>query len=122
MAERGATVAPTALSAQGVSKRYGDTLALDGATISLSSGEIHGLVGHNGAGKSTLLRLLAGAERPDAGELLLDGKPLSLSGPKDAIARGISCVYQELSLVEDATVYENIFLGRELTFGGRLAK
>jgi ribose transport system ATP-binding protein len=105
-----------------VSKRYGDTLALDGVTVALSSGQIHGLVGHNGAGKSTLLRLLAGAERPDAGELLLDGKPVSLSGPGDAIARGISCVYQELSLVEDVTVYENIFLGRELTAGGRLAK
>jgi ribose transport system ATP-binding protein len=111
-----------ALSAEGVSKRYGDTLALDGVTVALSPGEIHGLVGHNGAGKSTLLRLLAGAERPDAGSLILDGKPVSLSGPGDAISRGISCVYQELSLVEDATVYENIFLGREMMAGGHLAK
>lgn len=120
--EGAATVTTAVLRAEGASKRYGDTLALDGVTVALSSGEVHGLVGHNGAGKSTLLRLLAGAERPDAGELLLDGKPVSLSGPGDAIARGISCVYQELSLVEDATVYENIFLGRELMAGGHLAK
>jgi len=111
-----------ALVARDVSKRYGQTLALDGATVALVPGEVHGLVGHNGAGKSTLLRLLAGAERPDAGAITIGGERRLFAGPADAIAAGVACVYQELSLVNQLTIAESIFLGRERTHGGRLAK
>lgn len=114
------TTAP--LVAQDVSKRYGQTLALEGVTIALLPGEVHGLVGHNGAGKSTLLRLLAGAERPDTGTIMIGGVRRVFAGPGDAIAAGVACVYQELSLVDQLTVAQSIFLGRERTVGGRLAK
>lgn len=102
------------LEARNVSKRYGYTQALDDVTLSVVAGEVHGLVGHNGAGKSTLLRVLAGADRPDAGMLLLDGRRLELGSPHDAIGRGISCVHQELSVVDNLTVAQNLFLGREI--------
>ncbi len=111
-----------ALVAQDVSKRYGRTLALEGVTLALTPGEVHGLVGHNGAGKSTLLRLLAGAERPDVGAIMIGGRRQSFAGPADAIAAGVASVYQELSLVDQLTVAQSIFLGRERTRGGRLAK
>lgn len=102
------------LQANQISKRYGHTQALDGVTLEVAAGEVHGLVGHNGAGKSTLLRILGGAERADGGSLGLDGHRLELRSPRDAIEQGISCVYQELSLVDNLTVAQNLFLGREL--------
>jgi len=109
-----------ALEARQVWKRYGHTDALVDVSLTLAAGEVHGLVGHNGAGKSTLLRLLAGAERPDTGTLLLGGEAQSFGSPREAIERGISCVYQELSLIENLTVAQNLFLGRELRRLGRL--
>jgi len=102
------------LEARNVSKRYGQTRAIDDVSITLAPGEVHGLVGHNGAGKSTLLRMLSGAERPDSGDLLLDGQRLQLGSPGEAIEKGVSCVYQELSILENLTVAQNLFLGREL--------
>ena len=111
---------PRALEARNISKRYGHTQALAAVSLTLVPGQVHGLVGHNGAGKSTLLRMLSGAERPDAGELLLDGQRVDLGSPREAIERGVSCVYQELSLVDELTVAQNLFLGRELRHGMRL--
>jgi ribose transport system ATP-binding protein len=109
------------LEAREVCKRYGHTDALDGVSLTVTAGEVHGLVGHNGAGKSTLLRILAGAERADSGSLELEGAPLDVGSPREAIERGISCVYQELSIIENLTVAQNLFLGRELrTLGLRL--
>jgi ABC-type sugar transport system ATPase subunit len=109
------------LEAREVRKRYGHTDALDGVDLTVTAGEVHGLVGHNGAGKSTLLRILAGAERADSGSLVLEGVPLHVGSPREAIDRGISCVYQELSIIENLTVAQNLFLGRELrTMGLRL--
>ncbi len=110
------------LVADNVTKRYGQTLALDAVTVALNPGEVLGLVGHNGAGKSTLLRLLAGAERPDSGQITIGGQRRVFAGPADAIAAGVACVYQELSLVDQLTVAQNMFLGRERLRGGHLAK
>jgi ABC-type sugar transport system ATPase subunit len=114
------TVTHQALEANAVSKRYGHTQALDAVSLTITAGEIHGLVGHNGAGKSTLLRLLSGAERPDSGALNIDGRHLELGSPREANLQGISSVYQELSLIEELTVAQNLFLGRELRRTGRL--
>lgn len=101
------------LETRDVSKHYGQTQALSSVSLSVVPGEVHGLVGHNGAGKSTLLRLLSGAERPDAGEILLDGTHLELRSPIDALDNGIACVYQELSTIDNLTVAQTLFLGRE---------
>lgn len=108
------TLTHKVLEARNVSKRYGQTRAIADVSITLSPGEVHGLVGHNGAGKSTLLRMLSGAERPDSGDLVLDGQRLELGSPGEAIEKGVSCVYQELSILENLTVAQNLFLGREL--------
>ena len=109
-------------TASSISKRYGQTAALDEVTVTLVPGEVAALVGHNGAGKSTLLKMLAGAETPDQGSLLLDGVPQHFSAPADALAAGVACVYQELRLVNQLTVAQNVFLGRESTRRGRLAR
>jgi ribose transport system ATP-binding protein len=111
-----------ALTANRVSKRYGQTLALDDVTLALVPGQVHAVVGHNGAGKSTLLRLLAGAERPDAGGLEIGGRPVSFGAPTDAFAAGVAAVYQELSLIDELSVAQSVFLGRERVRGGRLDK
>jgi ABC-type sugar transport system ATPase subunit len=114
------TVTHQTLEANAVSKRYGHTQALDAVSLTITAGEIHGLVGHNGAGKSTLLRLLSGADRPDSGALLIDGRHLQLGSPREASLEGISSVYQELSLIGELTIAQNLFLGRELRRAGRL--
>lgn len=107
-----------ALAADQISRHYGQTRALSEVSVTLRRGEVHGIAGHNGAGKSTLLRVLSGAEQPDAGRLLLDGEPLTLGSPSAALAAGVVCVYQELSLAQNCTVAQNIFLGGELNRGG----
>ena len=105
-------VAPL-LELRGVSKAFGGVQALEDVSLTLNGGEILALVGENGAGKSTLMRVLAGVHAPDAGELLLDGVRLSLSGPRDAMAVGIGLIHQELCLCDNLSVEENIVLGRE---------
>ncbi|HTK06837.1 MAG TPA: sugar ABC transporter ATP-binding protein [Ktedonobacteraceae bacterium] len=112
----------SSLSAQHIARRYGQNVVLNDISFTLQRGEVHGLVGHNGAGKSTFLRILAGAGQPDAGELLLDGQPVTLSSPTVALSKGIAAVYQELSLIENLTVAENMFLGAEMTSIGRLRR
>ncbi len=104
-----------ALSAKNISKRFGGVVALDGAELSLDSGEVHALIGSNGCGKSTLCKIIAGAVGADSGELFLDGERVSFSNPRAAAARGVEMFYQELSLIPAMTVAENIFLGREPT-------
>jgi len=100
-----------AVSATGVSKHFGATLALDDVTFDVMPGEIHALVGENGAGKSTLVRILGGVHRPDRGTLALDGAPCRLASPHDAIAAGIVTIPQELRLVPALSIAENIALG-----------
>ena len=96
-----------------VHKTFGAVRALRGVDLALYSGEAHALVGENGAGKSTLVKILAGAHRPDDGDMSLDGKPLALSGPADARDAGIAVIYQEPTLFPDLSVAENIFMGRQ---------
>jgi ABC-type sugar transport system ATPase subunit len=106
------------LSGSGLSKHYGGVVALEGADIALSPGEVHGLVGENGAGKSTLVKILSGGLRPDAGHIELDGKPVEFAGARQAAAHGVAVVSQELTTFDDLTVLENLFpLGVANRFG-----
>ena len=98
---------------RGIKKRFGAIVALRGIDLHVGRGEVLGIVGDNGAGKSTMMKILAGAAQPDEGEILLDGDPMSFSGPRDARARGIEMVYQDLALCDDLDVASNFFLGRE---------
>lgn len=100
------------LEATNITKRFPGTLALDDVHLELLPGEIHAVMGENGAGKSTLMKILAGVIPPDTGEIRFQGQPITLSNPHDALLRGISIVYQELSLVPSLTVAENIYPGR----------
>jgi simple sugar transport system ATP-binding protein len=115
-----ATVKPLALEMRGITKRYPGVLANDHIDLDVRPGEIHALLGENGAGKSTLMNILYGLATPDEGEILLDGAPVTISGPSDAIDRGISMVHQHFMLVPVLTVAENIQLGDELTQRGFL--
>ncbi len=96
----------------GVRKEYPGTVALDDVSLRFDGGSIHALLGKNGAGKSTLVRIFSGAIQPTRGTILLSNTPIRLNSPRDAIAKGIAAVYQELSLVPELTVAENILLGR----------
>lgn len=112
-AREGADGVRPLLVARDVSRRYGGIQALDRVTFALRVGSVHGLVGENGAGKSTLSKILGGVEQPDAGDLLLDGRPVRFGSPRDALAAGIATIAQELALVPARTVAENVFLGAE---------
>src|SRR2546428_6871166 len=101
------------LEARRLVKRYGQVTALDGADFLLYSGEILAVIGDNGAGKSTLIKALSGAIIPDAGEILLDGKPVHFHSPLDARKQGIETVYQDLAVAPAMSIAENLFLGRE---------
>src|SRR5688500_9174076 len=105
---------PLVMQARGLVKRYGQVTALDGADFELRAGEILAVIGDNGAGKSSLIKALSGALVPDAGEILLDGRPVHFRSPGDARAAGIETVYQELAVAPAMTIAENLFLGREL--------
>ena len=100
---------------RGICKQYPGVRALSGAALEVRAGEVHVLLGENGAGKSTLMKILSGAVRRDAGEVLLDGSAVELGDPHRARKLGISTIYQELSLVPHLTVAENIFLGKAPT-------
>ena len=102
-----------ALEMRGITKRYPGVLANDHIDLEVKPGEIHALLGENGAGKSTLMNILYGLARPDDGQILLDGNEVQISGPSDAIDRGISMVHQHFMLVPVLSVAENILLGDE---------
>jgi ribose transport system ATP-binding protein len=105
-------------AARNLTKHYGATRALDGASVALEAGSVRGLLGENGAGKSTLLHVLAGLIRPDAGTLELDGKPFVARDPPAARAAGIVLVHQELAIAPDLSVEANVMLGGERTHAG----
>lgn len=106
------------LSMRNIAKAFGKFYALKGVDLTVWPGEIHALMGENGAGKSTLMKILAGAYTATSGEILIDGRPHAIKGPKDALATGITLIYQEMQLAPNLTVAENIFLGSELARGG----
>ncbi len=101
------------LAGRGIVKKYPGVVALDHVDFDIRAAEVHGLIGENGAGKTTLMHILAGAQQPTEGEILLDGVPVRFANTSEALAHRISIVYQELNLIPYLTVAENIFLGRE---------
>jgi ribose transport system ATP-binding protein len=101
------------LRLEGINKQFPGVKALDDVSFDLRRGEVHMLVGENGAGKSTLIKILAGAHRHDAGRIVIDGQPVEIQNPAQALALGVSVIYQEFNLVPFLSVAQNIFLGRE---------
>jgi general nucleoside transport system ATP-binding protein len=104
---------PPRLQMRGITKRYPGVVANDRIDLDVLPGEIHALLGENGAGKTTLMNVLYGLARPDEGEILIDGSPVHIADPADAISRGISMVHQHFMLVPVLSVAENILLGAE---------
>jgi D-xylose transport system ATP-binding protein len=101
------------LELRGVSKHFGAVIALHEVDFRVDSGCVTALVGDNGAGKSTLIKSVAGIYRIDSGEVIYDGKPVHISGPREAADLGIEVVYQDLALADNLDVVQNMFLGRE---------
>lgn len=107
----------TVLRLEGIAKNFGAIEALKGVSLSVSRGEVIGLMGDNGAGKSTLVKIIAGNFRPSSGRLFLKDQEVALHNPLDARRHGIEIVYQDLALCDNLTAAANVFLGRELTRG-----
>ena len=101
------------LELRGVDKSFGAVQVLHGVDFKVYPGQVTALVGDNGAGKSTLVKTIAGIYKADAGQVLFEGKPVSIGGPKDAAALGIEVVYQDLALCDNLDIVQNMFLGRE---------
>src|SRR6266481_2276661 len=101
------------MEARGVSKFFGSLIALDDVSMSVRAGEVVCLLGDNGAGKSTLIKILSGLERPDAGTVAVDGEPVVFHSPRDAFARGIATVYQDLAVLPQMSISRNFMLGME---------
>jgi len=101
------------LELRGISKAFAGIQALDTVSFDVRPGEVHALVGENGAGKSTLVRIMAGAHAPDSGEVLVQGEPITMHSPADALKLGIAVIYQEPTLFPDLDVAENIYMGRQ---------
>jgi ABC-type sugar transport system ATPase subunit len=102
------------LRVEHIAKRFGPVTALRDINLHLKKGEVLGLLGDNGAGKSTLVKILSGFQKQDAGEMFLHGQPYEPKGVDDARAKGIDTVYQDLALIDELSVYHNMFLRREL--------
>jgi general nucleoside transport system ATP-binding protein len=111
---------PLAVELRGITKRFPGVVANKDIELRVRRGEVHAIVGENGAGKSTLMKTLYGMHRPDEGEILVDGRPVTLRSPGDAIAAGIGMVHQHFMLADNFTVLENVVLGSEPTKGVRL--
>ncbi len=117
MSNRNGMEAAPALELRGINKHFGGVHALRDIDLTLKRGEITALVGDNGAGKSTLTKVISGIYAADAGETLMDGKPVRFSGPADSAEHGIQTVYQDLALCDNLNTIQNLFLGRELGGG-----
>jgi simple sugar transport system ATP-binding protein len=105
------------LEARSISKTFGRVVALRDVSLSVKAGEVNCLLGDNGAGKSTLIKIMSGVHRPDSGELLMDGEAVQFTSPRDARARGIATVFQDLAVLPLMSVSRNFFLGNEPTKG-----
>jgi D-xylose transport system ATP-binding protein len=115
-----ATATSPVLSMTGIGKRFGAVQALKDVAINVHPGEVVALVGDNGAGKSTLVKIMAGVYTADEGEMVFDGKPVTINGPKQAQDLGIATVFQDLALCDNLDVVANLYLGQEHTTGGSL--
>ena len=102
---------------RGVCKYFGSVVALKDITISVRAGEVLALLGDNGAGKSTLIKTLSGVHMPNEGEMLVEGRPVRFTSPRDALDHGIATVYQDLAMVPLMSITRNFFMGREPTVG-----
>jgi simple sugar transport system ATP-binding protein len=109
-----ATANGEALRVEHIAKRFGGVTALGDVNLHLGRGEVLGLIGDNGAGKSTLIKIICGFHQPDAGRILVNGEELAIKSVDHARSLGIDTVYQDLALVNELTVYHNMFLNREL--------
>jgi ABC-type sugar transport system ATPase subunit len=116
------TFKPATLEARRLVKTFPGVRALDGVDLSCRPGRVHALVGENGAGKSTLVRILTGNVAPDGGEILVEGRPVRFHDPRDALALGITAVYQELTVLPEMSVLDNLLLGQERTRRGLLRR
>ena len=110
------------LEARGLTRRFGQVTALDGADFDVEAGEVVALIGDNGAGKSTLVKALSGNLEVDSGEILFDGQPTQISTPMVASALGIETVYQDLALAPHLDPVQNMYLGREIMRPGLAGK
>ena len=110
------------LEMRGITKQFPGVLALDKVSLSIYPGKVLALVGENGAGKSTLMKVLSGVHKMDAGEILLNGKPVTIGNPLASRQMGISIIYQELSVLNNMDIAENIFVGRERKKKGMVDK
>src|SRR4051812_35096719 len=117
MTNRSEAEPPPRVALRGVEKSYPGVRALRGVDLEVTAGEVHALCGENGAGKSTLIGVLGGVTRPDAGEILLDGRAVRFRDPADALASGVALIHQEFSLVGPLSVAENLALGSEPRLG-----
>ena len=106
--------ATPAIEMRNINVSFGGVHAVNDVTVDVRPGEVVGLVGGNGAGKSTLMRALSGAHRADTGQILMDGKPVTIANPRDAKDLGIETIYQTLALADNIAAPGNLFLGREL--------
>lgn len=110
----GAPAVTPLLEVRGIRKTFGSVVALDDVSLHVNPGELAAIVGDNGAGKSTLLKIMSGVYPSDEGEVLVDGKQVRFKSPAAAKHAGIETLFQDLALVDDLTVWQNVFLGREL--------
>jgi D-xylose transport system ATP-binding protein len=106
--------APPLVEMRDICIAFGGVRAVDNVSIDLHAGEVVGLLGHNGAGKSTLIKILSGAYQADSGDILINGRPVSIANPRDARDHNIETIYQTLALADNLDAASNIFLGREL--------
>ena len=118
--DNGQSAATDVLRTEAVCMSFGPVMALQGVDMHLRRGEVLGLVGDNGAGKSTLVKILTGLYSPDSGHIYIDGEEVRLRSVQDARRHGIETVFQDLALVDELSVYHNLFLNREHTRGGWL--
>jgi simple sugar transport system ATP-binding protein len=105
------------IEVQDIAKEFGSVVALSGVSMQVLAGEVHCLLGDNGAGKSTLIKTLSGVHQPSRGRILIEGKPVLLSSPRDALDRGIATVFQDLAMIPLMSITRNFFMGREKAAG-----
>src|SRR5438477_11819735 len=104
---------PNLLEVEGISKYFGNVVALKDISAHANAGEVTCVLGDNGAGKSSLIKILSGVHQPDEGRVLVDGEEVHFNSPRDARAKGIATVYQDLAMVPLMSIWRNFFLGAE---------